>query len=361
MKDVGTDEKQKIRLVSFNCKNIKTCALIIDKLLQTYDIILIQEHWLFQVQIHLISKIHGEINYVGKGVDINDLLLPVSMPRGYGGVTVIWRKEIDHIIRPLEDGSEKLQCIEIHGNKNSRLQVISVYLPAKESKNHVTEFQECIDEIYELIQKYGNIHKILIEGDLNVDLNNASGSKRNNYLREFINEGKLKFNNTSTTFTNANGKECSEIDYFLHNLSTSSNKEVLDSITSNTSDHYPIRMEFKFEYKAYEKGNKDVQKIERKIKWEKVDKDLYSAMVQIDIDQLKSQLINNEWALDDVISKTSQVMKNAAILSSAAKTNYNAKPKLKIWTPEMKPALRIKRAKYGIWKDNGKPMENQWI
>jgi hypothetical protein len=39
----------------------------------------------------------------------------------------------------------------------------------------------------ELIQKYGNIHKILIEGDLNEDLNNASGSKRNNYLREFIN------------------------------------------------------------------------------------------------------------------------------------------------------------------------------
>ena len=116
-------------------------------------------------------------------------------------------------------------------------------------------------------------------------------------------------------------------------------------------------MEFKFEYKAYEKGNKDVQKIERKIKWEKVDKDLYSAMVQTDIDQLKSQLINNEWALDDAISKTSQVMKNAAILSSSAKNNYKAKPKLKIWTPEIKSALRIMRAKYGIWKDNGKPMD----
>jgi hypothetical protein len=53
-------------------------------------------------------------------------------------------------------------------------------------------------------------------------------------------------------------------------------------------------MEFKFEHKAYEKGIKDVQKIDRKIKWKKVDKDLYSAMVQPDIDQLKSQLINNE-------------------------------------------------------------------
>jgi hypothetical protein len=50
-------------------------------------------------------------------------------------------------------------------------------------------------------------------------------------------------------------------------------------------------------------------------------------------------------------------MKNAAILSSSAKTNYNAKPKLKIWTTEIKSTLRIKRAKYGIWKDNGKPMD----
>ena len=61
--------------------------------------------------------------------------------------------------------------------------------------------------------------------------------------------------------------------------------------------------------------------------------------------------------LDDVISKTSQVMKNAVILSSSAKTNYNAKPKLKIWTAEIKSTLRIKRAKYGTWKDNGKPMD----
>jgi hypothetical protein len=69
------------------------------------------------------------------------------------------------------------------------------------------------------------------------------------------------------------------------------NKEVLDSITSNTSDHYPIRMEFKFDYKACEKGSKDVQKIERKIKWEKVDKDLYLAMVQTDIDQLENEIV----------------------------------------------------------------------
>jgi hypothetical protein len=40
----------------------------------------------FQAQIHLIGELHSQINYAAKGVDINDPLLPISMPRGYGGV-----------------------------------------------------------------------------------------------------------------------------------------------------------------------------------------------------------------------------------------------------------------------------------
>jgi exonuclease III len=113
---VLTDEKRKIRLVSFNCKTIKTCALIIDKLIQSNDIILIQKHWLFQAQIHLFSEIHGEINYAGKGVDKYDPLLPVRMPRGYGGVAIIWRKDIDHIIRPY-GGAGGLDALKKNGSE----------------------------------------------------------------------------------------------------------------------------------------------------------------------------------------------------------------------------------------------------
>ena len=83
------------------------------------------------------------------------------------------------------------------------------------------------------------------------------------------------------------GKEYSEIDYFLHNLSTYSNKEVIDTILEYTSDFHPIRMVFKFEHKAYKNESKNVQKIERKIKWEKMDKDLYMAMVQTNTEQYK--------------------------------------------------------------------------
>ena len=50
-------------------------------------------------------------------------------------------------------------------------------------------------------------------------------------------------------------------------------------------------------------------------------------------------------------------MKNAAIASSSAKLSYNAKPKLKVWTTEIKSALKIMRSKYKIWKDKGKPRD----
>jgi hypothetical protein len=33
---------------------------------------------------------------------IYDPLLPISMPRGYGGVAVIWKNEIDHLVRPIQ-------------------------------------------------------------------------------------------------------------------------------------------------------------------------------------------------------------------------------------------------------------------
>ena len=94
-----------------------------------------------------------------------------------------------------------------------------------------------------------------------------------------------------------------------------------------------------------------MKKIERKIKWEKVDKDLYMTMVQTNTEQLQNQLANSELTLDAVVSKTCQMMKNAVIASSSAKISYNAKPKLKVWTTEIKSALKIMRSKYKIWKD----------
>ena len=66
---------------------------------------------------------------------------------------------------------------------------------AKGSKSHIAEYQEAIDQLYELHQKYNATHIIIIAGDINEDLNEPTSTKRNLYLRDFINECCLKYDN----------------------------------------------------------------------------------------------------------------------------------------------------------------------
>jgi exonuclease III len=103
------------------------------------------------------------------------------MPRGYGGVAILWKKDIDNMIKPIDLGSERIQCVEIKESCNSNILLTAVYLPAKESKNHLAEYQEAIDQLYELHQKYNETHKIIIGGDINEDLNEPTNTQRNLY------------------------------------------------------------------------------------------------------------------------------------------------------------------------------------
>ena len=48
----------------------------------------------------------------GKAVDTGDPMLPVQMPRGYGGSAILWKRTIDHLVRVLQDGGNRIQCVE---------------------------------------------------------------------------------------------------------------------------------------------------------------------------------------------------------------------------------------------------------
>ena len=59
------------------------------------------------------------------------------------------KKTIDHLVRTLPDGSEKIQCIELEGAKRNVI-IICVHMPVNGSKSHQVEYQECIDELHEI-------------------------------------------------------------------------------------------------------------------------------------------------------------------------------------------------------------------
>jgi hypothetical protein len=57
-------------------------------------------------------EIHNDYIGIGKAVDSNDPIPPIQMPRGYGGVAILWKKELDSLITSLKNGNERIQCVE---------------------------------------------------------------------------------------------------------------------------------------------------------------------------------------------------------------------------------------------------------
>ncbi|VDI13607.1 Hypothetical predicted protein [Mytilus galloprovincialis] len=185
-----------LKIISFNCKNAKSNIYALHDLMENNDILLLQEHWLFHAQLHYLQEIGKCTNYAAKGSDEYDPIQPTFLPRGHGGVAVIWKNEIDSQVRPLDDGKERIQCVEISG-KDQKLLVVSVYLPSTGGRNSTDEFLDTIDQLNEIITKYQDTHEIIIGGDLNEDLgNDERQNKRKKYLQQLIEDYRLGYENT---------------------------------------------------------------------------------------------------------------------------------------------------------------------
>ncbi|VDH96186.1 Hypothetical predicted protein [Mytilus galloprovincialis] len=147
---------------------------------------LIQEHWLFDCQIHLLQELHKNLNGSGKAVDMYDPIPPSHMPRGYGGVTILWKRELDDRITPLNLGNERIQCVEIRGNPNTIF--ISVYLPFNWKKVDKIEYKTLINDKLEkfkpiseelnLDQAFDELNKILSDTISKIAPRKLKGKKR---------------------------------------------------------------------------------------------------------------------------------------------------------------------------------------
>ena len=105
-------------------------------------------------------------------------------------------------------------------------------------------------------------------------------------------KNRLKYENSGKTFIKVDGEECSELDYFLHKTGplNCTKKEVLNNMMSCTSDHHPVKIILSMDIseKAIEHKN-DTNQINPNIKWDKVDQDLYIAMINEGVEKISKQ------------------------------------------------------------------------
>ncbi|VDI26821.1 Hypothetical predicted protein [Mytilus galloprovincialis] len=145
----------------------------------------------------------------------------------------------------------------------------------------------------------------------------------------------LGYENTGRTFIKTNGQAFSELNYFLHKSRHMqvADKEVLKDVISNHSEHYPVRCVLRIGIpKISTNQTNKLQPIQLTIKWDKVDQDLYLAIINERVDTTAESPAETAEDANLLISKMHQMLTKAATGSSSKKTRYKARPKLKITT-----------------------------
>ncbi|CAC5411732.1 unnamed protein product [Mytilus coruscus] len=299
-------------------------------------IYLLQEHWLFDCQLNMLNEIHSKYIRIGKSVDTDDPLPPIQMPRGYGGVAILWRKELDPLISTLKAGNSRIQCIEIEGDPN--IIIVSLYLPCKGPTNSTQELLECIDELNEIVCTYSNTHQIIIGGDFNEDIINGASSQKKKYINDFMQDHELSSNETGHTFIHSNGKDATAIDFILYQNKYSENIIDIQKLNKKLN--------------ITKNSQTSAKTFNKRIKWDKIDTGKYASLISTEISSTKCKIQNREDLESGFNTLNNIIIKATKDIAPNSKIGKK-KPKLQVMNEEIRKAISNKKIAFYNWKSNG--------
>ena len=150
--------------------------LYIKRLLQICDVVMIQEHWLFNDNISSFAEKIDGINIHGvSGMTENEYMCG----RPYGGCAILWRKSLNCSFTPISHRSKRIAAGILHlDNLHVNLLLFCVYMPCDGS--HVDQYRQSYDEviadIHAMIEN-SPVDEIILAGDFNTDLSRVLSHK----------------------------------------------------------------------------------------------------------------------------------------------------------------------------------------
>ncbi|VDI32110.1 Hypothetical predicted protein [Mytilus galloprovincialis] len=186
-----------------------------DEILDKHDIVLIQEHWLFNYEKELLKQHHSDFITFSRQIDDNEPLSPISRPRGHGGIAILYRKSMSTMFSQLPDGDNRIQAIEISTTKDP-ICLINVYLPSRGTDKGHDAYRAALDILKELLLKYQRTHSIIIAGDFNASFHRQYKDTQDELFKNFCKENQIELpSNYPIDHTYHQGDSKSQIDYIL--------------------------------------------------------------------------------------------------------------------------------------------------
>ena len=201
-----------------------------------------------------------------------------QITRGKGGIAILWPRDWSNSVKRLEEGNERVQAVEFTTTQAS-ICVINVYLPTLKLPISKESYQENLDMVHHIIQKYAVTHKVIVCGDFNGSLSDKRTNPHDILLKNFVKDHNLyrhSDHGDSPTFIGHTGSS-SQIDYVLVNCQSVISRIIIEEKSPlNMSSHVPVLAQLTFMKKTINCNNvKTKTRTVRKLNWEKLDRELY--------------------------------------------------------------------------------------
>ena len=191
-------------------------------------------------------------------------------------------------------------------------------MPCRGLIDNVDDYVDCLDQLYEIAEKYRSSHIVILGGDMNEDLVLRGQTTRGNYLEKFLAEAEMDTKSTTKTFVNPDGF-ASTLDYVFYLKKFSGiivEIRTLENLLTNVSDHVPVLCKIEFSVDRVRKDRKQQNLNQpRKIQWTKVDHDLYRTKLAKSLCSIDTD-VDNIGTLDTPIIKLNEALDTCARASA---------------------------------------------
>ncbi|XP_027883670.1 uncharacterized protein LOC114150994 [Xiphophorus couchianus] len=240
-----------INIVSYNARGLRVGhsetdrarRLVVDKLLETCDILCVQETFLAKQDLEKLNCIHKD--FYGAGESTTDLSTRIIRGRIAGGVAILWHKKYDQLVDVIRLGVDwaiglKFTCGDKH------FIVLNIYTPYECPQNE-DEFLNRLSFIMSFMQD--NLSTcFFIVGDLNADVTDKHSTFATHLMQfchsnALILSSKALLPNNSYTYISESWHTTSWLD---HCICTADAHDSILGIRVNydlaTTDHIPFSL-----------------------------------------------------------------------------------------------------------------------
>jgi hypothetical protein len=329
----------------------------LNELLTDTDIVLVQEHWLWQFESNFWEENVPGYDSHSRSCDMFNLATPVVRGRARGGTAILWKQDLSPFITRLEDGNDRVVCIEL-ATSSARWCLICVYMPTQGQSSAICDLEEHFDILHEILAKYPD-HNILLAGDFNSSM--IRDRQQDQLLQRFVREHALEWSTEAmgknpTYVHHMLGTEVtSQIDYvFIRGPSRLLQDVVISESGACTSLHRSVRWRIHVccGVKARDSVRKNKSPI-RKIQWDRANPEAlgktFLALLPCDLPSN-----GNITVLEAAPKAIATALVQAAQLTVPSKLVKLKGPSLKL-SPELALIVDKSKSAFWEWKREGRP------